>query len=54
MAYVNSRAFVTSNIIGATSLDQLRIDIASIGITLDDDVVAAIEGVHRDIPDPCP
>jgi aryl-alcohol dehydrogenase-like predicted oxidoreductase len=54
LAYVNSRAFVTSTIIGATSLDQLRTDIASIDLTLDDDVIAAIEEVHRDIPDPCP
>jgi len=54
LAYVNSRAFVTSNIIGATSLEQLRVDIASIDISLSDAVFAAIEAVHRDIPDPCP
>lgn len=54
LAYVNSRSFITSNIIGATSLDQLKTDIASIDIRLSDEVLAAIEGVHRDIPDPCP
>lgn len=54
LAYVNSRPFVTSNIIGATSLDQLAIDIASVNVTLSDEALAAIEAVHRDLPDPCP
>jgi aryl-alcohol dehydrogenase-like predicted oxidoreductase len=54
LAFVNSRPFVTSNIIGATSLDQLRADIASVEVTLGEDVLAAIEAVHREIPDPCP
>jgi aryl-alcohol dehydrogenase-like predicted oxidoreductase len=54
LAYVNSRAFVTSNIIGATSLDQLRTDISSIDVTLGDEVIAGIEAIHRAIPDPCP
>lgn len=54
LAYVNSRPFVTSTIIGATSLEQLKSDIASIDIRLDSDALAAIEAVHRDLPDPCP
>lgn len=54
LAYVNHQAFVTSTIIGATSIDQLATDIASISLNLPDEVVAAIEAVHADIPDPCP
>jgi aryl-alcohol dehydrogenase-like predicted oxidoreductase len=54
LAYVNSRPFVTSTIIGATSLDQLRTDIASVEITLSNEVLAEIEAIHRAIPDPCP
>lgn len=54
LAFVNSRSFVTANIIGATSMDQLRMNIGSIDITLTDDVIAAIDAVHREIPDPCP
>ncbi|NML92232.1 NADP(H)-dependent aldo-keto reductase [Novosphingobium olei] len=54
LAFVNSRPFVTANIIGATSLDQLRVDIASIDVTLPPEALAAIEAVHREIPDPCP
>lgn len=54
LAFVNSRPFVTSTIIGATSLDQLAQDIASVDLALDEHVLAAIEAVHRDLPDPCP
>jgi aryl-alcohol dehydrogenase-like predicted oxidoreductase len=54
LAFVNSRAFVTSNIIGATSLEQLKTDIASIDLTLDEEILAAIDHVHRAYPDPCP
>lgn len=54
LAYVNSRPFVTSTIIGATSLDQLRTDIGSIDITLSPEILAEIEAIHRAIPDPCP
>lgn len=54
LAFVNAQAFVTSNIIGATSLDQLRLAIASAQVTLPREAFAAIEAVHRDLADPCP
>lgn len=54
LAYVNSRSFVTATIIGATSLDQLATDIASVDVRLDAEALAAIDAVHRDMPDPCP
>lgn len=54
LAYVNSRAFLTANIIGATSMDQLKTDIASVDVILPSEAIAAIEAVHREIPDPCP
>ncbi|WP_420146145.1 NADP(H)-dependent aldo-keto reductase [Sphingobium sp.] len=54
LAFVNSRPFVTSNIIGATSLDQLKVDIDSVNIHLTEDHLAAIEDIHRILPDPCP
>ncbi|WP_226017503.1 NADP(H)-dependent aldo-keto reductase [Novosphingobium sp. FKTRR1] len=54
LAFVNSRPFVTSNIIGATSPEQLRTAIASIDVTLPDEALAAIEAVNRILPDPCP
>jgi len=54
LAFVNSRPFVTSTIIGATSLDQLKSDIASVDVTLPIEAIAAIDAVHRENPDPCP
>ena len=54
LAYVNSRSFLTSNIIGATKMEQLRTNITSIALKLNDDVLEAIEKVHQDIPNPCP
>ena len=54
LAYVNSRPFVNSNIVGATSLTQLTADIASIDVTLSEQVLKAIEAVHVQNPDPSP
>jgi len=54
LAYVNSRRFLTSTIIGATSLAQLQDDIASLDLTLTDDVIDAIETIHRLHSNPCP
>lgn len=54
LAFVNSRPFVTSNIIGATSLEQLQSNIDSVNLTLSDDVIDAIEAVHRQQPNPSP
>jgi len=54
LAYVNSRPFLTSTIIGATSLAQLQDNIASLDLTLADDIIAAIETIHRVHSNPCP
>ena len=54
LAFVNDRPFVTANIIGATTIEQLKTDIESIDLTLSADVLAEIEAVQTSIPDPCP
>ena len=54
IAFVLSRPFVTAAIIGATNLDQLATDIASVEVTLSDDVLADIEAIHQSQPNPCP
>ena len=54
LAFVNTRSFVTSNIIGATSIEQLKSNIDSIDITLSDEVLEAIEAVHTRQPNPSP
>lgn len=52
LAFVNERPFVTSNIIGATHIDQLRENIESIDLSLSDEVMVAINTVHSEIPNP--
>ncbi|MEX0605401.1 MAG: NADP(H)-dependent aldo-keto reductase [Marinobacter sp.] len=54
LAYVNSRGFVASNIIGATSLEQLRENIGSASVELEDEVLKAIEELHAIYTYPCP
>ncbi|WP_456438960.1 aldo/keto reductase [Psychroserpens sp.] len=54
LAFVTDRPFMTSNIIGATSLKQLEENIDSINITLSDDVMKVINEVHSEIPNPAP
>lgn len=54
LAYVHSRPFLISTIIGATSIDQLRENIASADITLSPEICDEIEAIHNDIPNPCP
>ena len=54
LAYVNTRSFLTSNIIGATTMEQLKSNIESARLELSVDVLEAIERVHEDLPNPCP
>ena len=52
-AFVNNRPFVTSNIIGATSLQQLKENIDSVDITLSKEILKEIENIHLSDPNPC-
>jgi len=54
LAYVNSRPFLTSNIIGATTMEQLRTNIASHELTLSGEVLEGIEAIHTRYPNPSP
>ncbi|SET01265.1 MULTISPECIES: NADP(H)-dependent aldo-keto reductase [Marinobacter] len=54
LAWVNSRRFVTSNIIGATTMEQLRENMDSVSISLSDEVLDALEGLHQEFTYPCP
>ncbi|TVU67296.1 MULTISPECIES: NADP(H)-dependent aldo-keto reductase [Cobetia] len=54
LAFVNTRPFLTSNIIGATTLGQLNSNIASLEVELSDEVLAEIEMIHNTAPNPCP
>jgi aryl-alcohol dehydrogenase-like predicted oxidoreductase len=54
LAYVNSRPFLTSTIIGATGMDQLKANIASIDLELSAEVLEGIEAIHTRQPSPAP
>ena len=54
LAFVNTRPFVTSNIIGATTMEQLKENIESIDVNLSDEVLDGIEAIHKEIPNPAP
>ena len=54
LGFVNSRDFLTSNIIGATDLEQLKDNIDSFKINLTDEVISEIEKIHDENPYPCP
>lgn len=52
LAFVNRQPFVASNIIGATTLEQLKADIDSSDVKLSQEVLDGIEAIHRDQPNP--
>jgi len=54
LAYVNSRPFVGSDIIGATTMEQLKENIASINYDLSDEIIAELDNVQRIISNPAP
>jgi aryl-alcohol dehydrogenase-like predicted oxidoreductase len=54
LAYVTSRSFVTSNIIGATTLKQLKENIDTHSLTLSAEIIADIEVIHTAQPNPSP
>jgi aryl-alcohol dehydrogenase-like predicted oxidoreductase len=54
LAFVNSRPFLVSNIIGATTLEQLRTNLSSEDVVLSDEILAEIDAIHADIPNPAP
>lgn len=54
LAWVHSRPYVTSTIIGATRLEQLKRNLPAFDLTLPGDLLAELEAVHQDNPNPCP
>ena len=53
-AFVNSRDFVTSNIIGATTMEQLKLAVGSIEVKLTEEDLNQIALIHRNNPNLCP
>ena len=54
LAFVNQQPFVTSTIIGATNLKQLKENVDSIHVALSEDVLEQINEVHNTMPNPAP
>ena len=54
LAFIKQQFFVTSTIIGATNLDQLKENIQAFDIDLSAEVLQAIEDIHRQQPNPAP
>jgi aryl-alcohol dehydrogenase (NADP+) len=52
LAFVRSRWFVASTIIGATTLDQLKENIDGIDVTLPAPVLEEIDAIHLRYPNP--
>lgn len=54
LAFVNSRAFLWSTIIGSTTMDQLKENIKSIDVELPNEVLDEIESIHKQCANPAP
>ncbi|MDN5512233.1 NADP(H)-dependent aldo-keto reductase [Acinetobacter sp.] len=54
LAFIKQQFFVTSTIIGATNLDQLKENIQAFDIDLSAEVLQGIEDIHRKQPNPAP
>jgi aryl-alcohol dehydrogenase-like predicted oxidoreductase len=52
IAFVNSRPFVASTLIGATEMNQLQADIDAVSVKLSDEVMDDLEAVRRECPMP--
>ncbi len=54
LAFIKQQFFVTSTIIGATNLDQLKENIQAFEIDLSEEILKGIEDIHRQQPNPAP
>ena len=54
LKFLQIQPFVTSVIIGATTMEQLKINIESVNIKLTDEIIKEINEVQNIYPNPCP
>ncbi|AWP31788.1 NADP(H)-dependent aldo-keto reductase [Pantoea eucalypti] len=54
LAYVRQQPFVASTLLGATTLEQLQINIDSFNLTLNAEILEGIEAIHRRYTYPAP
>ena len=54
LKFLEIRPCVTSDIIGATTMEQLKTNIESVSINLTEDIITEINEVQKIYPNPCP
>ncbi|WES86954.1 NADP(H)-dependent aldo-keto reductase [Dickeya fangzhongdai] len=54
LAFVRQQPFVASTLLGATTLEQLKINLGSLDLTLGEDVLTELEAIHRRFTIPAP
>lgn len=54
LAFVRQQPFVASTLLGATTLEQLKINIDSYDVTLNEEVIEELEAIHRRYTYPAP
>lgn len=54
LQFVTTRPFVTSNIIGATTIEQLQENLSSTQVAITDEIASALENIHTEFPNPAP
>ena len=54
LKFLEIQPFVTSVIIGATTMDQLKTNIESVNINLNNEIIEKINEVQKVYPNPCP
>ncbi|MBH3009874.1 NADP(H)-dependent aldo-keto reductase [Serratia ureilytica] len=54
LAFVRQQPFVASTLLGATSVEQLKINLDSLDVILDEDVLQALEEIHTRFTIPAP
>ena len=52
--FCEEQEFMTSVIIGATSMDQLKTNIESVNINLTNEIINEINEIQKIFPNPCP
>jgi len=54
LKFVEIQPFITSVIIGATTLEQLKINIESVNVNLNNEIILDINNIQKIYPNPCP
>ena len=54
LKFCELQPFITSVIIGATTMEQLKTDIESVNVKLSDEIIKEINEIQKIYPNPCP